>query len=224
MGVRNKSDKIFYEFIVLTLSNMIKLAEIVNDKNIELVIWDFDGVICKLDWTYPTPSSELLKELCSKINDIDKSIIKDDAEFIARKFPYPEINEVGVKYGRETQLEVKSLYLKREMASVDRAIAFHEVIELIKKTSKPQAIWSNNYSNTIEYLLEKNGIKDRIGVIVSIDKVILSKPDIEGFALIKNRYPNIKKENIVLIGDSLVSDKVAAENSAIRFFHYIGSN
>lgn len=200
---------------------MRKLSDYINNEKNDLIIWDFDGVIYDLDWYYPNHISDYFEILYSKINSIDRTIIKDKTEFIARLFPYPEINEVGVKYGREVQLDVKSLYLKREMTAVKRAIPNVEVIDFIKKLNKHQAIWSNNYSNTINYLLNKAGIKNKIEFIASFEKVILSKPNIEGFELIKANYPKINKGNILLVGDSLVSDKIAARDAGIKFFHYV---
>jgi HAD superfamily hydrolase (TIGR01549 family) len=200
---------------------MTELDKIINKEKIDLLIWDFDGVIYDLDWNYPNPSTGFVEQLYSKIAAIDKSIVKDKAEFIARKFPYPEINEIGIKHGREVQLEVKSLYLSREMSSADRAIPNPELIQFINKSQKHQVIWSNNYSDTINYLLNKAQIKDKIKLITSLDKVIMSKPNIEGFNLIKARFPLIKNENILLVGDSLISDKIAAQNSGIKFFRYI---
>lgn len=199
----------------------MKLKEFVDREHIELIIWDLDGVIYDLDWFYPESPDVFLEKLYSKINAIDRSVIIDRAEFFSRRFPYPEINQIGIKYGKDIQLEVKSLYLDREMSAVDRAIPHLDVLDIIKSISLPQIIWSNNYINTIEYLLKKGGIEDKIEYIVSLDKVILSKPDIEGFKLIQDHYPDIKKEHMLLVGDSLISDKVAASVCGIKFYQYI---
>lgn len=200
---------------------MTELTEFINKENIDLVVWDLDGVIFDLDWDYQETPQNFLQRLYNAIIKIDQSIIKDESEFIARLFPYPEINEIGIKYGKEAQLEVKSLYKDKEMFAIDRAFPHNDVIDFIKYLQKPQVIWSNNYSNTIEYLVKKAGIENNIEFIASLDKVILSKPDGEGFNLIQKQFPNIQKENMVIVGDSLKSDKVAAENSGIKFFHYI---
>jgi HAD superfamily hydrolase (TIGR01549 family) len=199
---------------------MDELSEYIIKEKIELVVWDFDGVVYKLEWRNPKSSIDLVKDLYSKINSIDPSIIIDKDEFLSRLFPYPEIDEVGVRHGKEVQLKLKSLYLEVETANTDRAIQHPEVVAFISKLQKPQVIWSNNYSNTINYLLTKAGIKDRIELIVSSDKVIMSKPNPEGFDLIRARYPEIKNENILLVGDSLFSDKMAAQNANINFFYY----
>ncbi len=199
---------------------MVTLEKLMNSAEVDLVIWDLDGVIYTLDWFYENSPAEFLALLADEITKIDVSIIKDRSEFLARRFPYPEINEVGMKYGKEAQLQVKSLYLHKEMAAIERAIPHPEVIEFIKHLNKPQAVWSNNYAKTIEYLLEKAGVANKIEVTASLDKVVLSKPDKEGFNLIQSHFPTIQPGRMVLVGDSLVSDKVAAVNAGIKFYHY----
>ncbi len=199
---------------------MNKLKSIIKDKSIELLVWDFDGVIFDMDWYYQGTPYDLLEDLYEKINAIDNSIISDRDEFVARLFPYPEINEVGIRHGKDKQLEVKAIFKKKEAAALDRAVANQEVIDFIKDQTLPQAIWSNNLSSTIEYLLVKAEIDDKINIVSTLDKVIMSKPDIEGFEIIRKEYPKVSKDKILMIGDSLRSDKVGAENVGIGFYHY----
>jgi HAD superfamily hydrolase (TIGR01549 family) len=141
-------------------------------------------------------------------------------KFVSRLYPYPEINEVGLKYGKKAQDRVKLLYKKKETDARDRAKPNKRVIDLIKQTKLPQTIWSNNLLSTISYLLKKAYISDKIQVVSSLDMVIQSKPNIEGFEIIRKHYPNIDKDKILLIGDSLISDKVSAQKANIGFYHY----
>jgi HAD superfamily hydrolase (TIGR01549 family) len=199
---------------------MNKLNSAINNNSIELIIWDFDGVVFDLDWNYQSSPSEFLEKLYKEINRIDDSIIKDKNEFISRLFPYPEINEVGIKHGKSIQDQVKSLYEEKEAEALHKAIPHPQVIDFIKKSSLPQSIWSNNLSSTIKYLLKEVGIDNKINYISSFEKVLQAKPHVEGFKIIKSEYPEIDKKNILFIGDSLISDKVAAKNTGINFYHY----
>lgn len=199
---------------------MNSLKRYLQDNLIKLVIWDFDGVIFDLNWNYKTTPHQFLELIYDEINSIDTTIVEDKDEFIKRLFPYPEINEVGIKYGQEAQMKIKSIYQEKESTAVDRANPIQEVIDFIKNLDTPQSVWSNNYSSTIEYLLIKSGINKKIENIASFDKVTLSKPNIEGFNIIKKTYPRINKENMLFVGDSLISDKIAADNTGIKFFHY----
>lgn len=199
---------------------MDKLTEFIEKNSIELVIWDFDGVIAFLDWNYKTTPEELLVDIYDRITAIDDSIVKDRSEFLTRLFPYPEINEVGIKHGREKQLKVKEVFEVKEASSIHRAKLNGEVVRFIDSLDIPQAIWSNNISKTIESVLETANIDDKISMVSSLDKVIRSKPDGEGFELIKNKFPEIKNNKIVFVGDSLISDKVAGKEVGINFWHY----
>ncbi|KKQ34887.1 MAG: hypothetical protein US52_C0043G0004 [candidate division WS6 bacterium GW2011_GWA2_37_6] len=199
---------------------MNNLKSTIETNSIKLLIWDFDGVIFDLDWNYQSTPAEFLTLLYEEINRIDNSIIKDKDEFIARLFPYPEMNEVGIKHGKEVQARVKSLYEAKESAALHRAVPNQQVIDFIRVSELPQSIWSNNLSSTIRQLLREAGIDEKIDQIASFEKVLLSKPHIEGFKIIKDAYPEIDLKNMLLVGDSLRSDKVAAENTGINFYYY----
>lgn len=199
---------------------MDELRKIINNRQIKLLIWDFDGVIFDLVWDFETSAKEFLAELYESINVIDSSIIEDKDDFIASLFPYPAINEVGIRHGKEVQDKVKALYERKESAAIHKAIPNQEAIDFIQKLELPQAIWSNNLSPTIKALLEEANIVDKISHLSTLDMVLESKPHIEGFKLIKDHYPDIRLENILFVGDSLRSDKIAAEKCGIGFWHY----
>jgi 3-deoxy-D-manno-octulosonate 8-phosphate phosphatase KdsC-like HAD superfamily phosphatase len=56
---------------------MEEILSIIKNNKIELLVWDFDGVIYDLDWNYNETPEEFLKNLYSAINEIDKNIISD---------------------------------------------------------------------------------------------------------------------------------------------------
>lgn len=199
---------------------MKKLKSIMHRQAIELIIWDFDKVIFELDWAYQNTPGEFLADMYEKIKEIDSTIVGDKNEFVTRKFPYPEINELGRKHGKQMQDQIKFLYKRKESKALIKAIPNSEVIGFIQESDVPQAIWSNNLSVTIEQALQQAGIHGKISVISSLDKVIKSKPHAEGFEIIRKKHPNIDRKNILMVGDSLRSDKVAAKNAGIGFYHY----
>ncbi len=201
-------------------SSLTALKQQIQKHNIKLVIYDFDGVIFDLCWNHQETPHGFLNDLYDAINKIDSSIIQNKTEFITRLFPYPEINEIGLKYGRAVQLQVKKLYQEKETAALDLAVPNQEIIQLIKTISLPQAVWSNNCASTIEYLLKQAAIDHKISAIASLDKVIRAKPQGEGLQLIKKIHPNINHQQILFVGDSLISDQAAARNTGIRFYHY----
>ncbi|HRN86177.1 MAG TPA: HAD-IA family hydrolase [Candidatus Dojkabacteria bacterium] len=199
-----------------------KLEKYIEKNNIEFIIWDFDLVIFKLDWTKGETSYEFLGRLYSVFNDVDPELILDKDEFIYRLFPYTEIDLYFRKYGKSSIQKVIELFKERELIALEYAKPNNEIINLIKSTDAniSHAIWSNNNYKTIEYLLEKSGIKEKFEIIASLDNVEYPKPDVSGFEIINEKFGKPNKERILMVGDSLRSDKVAAENSGIKFFHY----
>lgn len=199
-----------------------KLAEYIEKNNIEYVIWDFDLVIYKLDWTKGETSYEFLGRLYSIFNDVDPDLILNKDEFIFRLFPYTEIDLYSRKYGKSSVKKVIDLFKERELNALEYAEPNNEVIDFIKSsnTKVKHAIWSNNNYQTIDYLLEKSGIKDKFEIIATLDKVEYPKPDVSGFEIITKKFGNPDNNKILMVGDSLRSDKVAAENAGIKFFHY----
>ena len=199
-----------------------KLAAYIQKNNIEYVIWDFDLVIYKLDWTKGETSYEFLAKLYSFFNDVDSKLILDKEEFIYRLFPYTEIDLYSRKHGKSSVQKVIDLFKERELNALKYAKPNNEVINLIKSidTKIKHAIWSNNNYETITNLLEKSGIKDKFEIISTLDNVEFPKPDISGFRNIYKKFSNPEKSKILMVGDSLRSDKVAAQNAVIKFFHY----
>lgn len=199
---------------------MEELNKVIKDKNIELLIWDFDGVIFKMNWNYPNSVDYLLLEVFEAINKIDTTIIEDKEEFIIRQFPYPEINKVGIKHGIQKQNLVKKVLKKRELDALHLAEPNHEVIKFLRQTDLTSIIWSNNDSSVIKELVEKEGILPKFKDIIGLDKVLLSKPEREGFELIKSDFSKVDNSNILFIGDSIRSDQAAAISAGINFYHY----
>lgn len=199
-----------------------KLIKYIGENNIEYIIWDFDLVIYKLDWTKGETSYEFLARLYNVFNDVDPELILDKDEFIYRLFPYTEIDLYSRKYGKSSVQKVIDLFKERELNALEYAKPNNEVINLIKSTNTNilHAIWSNNNYKTIDYLLEKSDIKDKFEIIATLDNVEYPKPDISGFKNINKKFGNPDKKKILMVGDSLRSDKVAAENAGIQFFHY----
>ena len=198
-----------------------KLVQYIQKNNFKYIIWDFDLVIYKLDWSVGETSHDFLGRLYTIFNKVDPTLIQDKDEFIYRLFPYTEIDLYSRKHGRNAVQEVIDLFQKRELNGKDHAIPNAEVIDFIKSDKGiKHAIWSNNNLQTIEYLLKKSKILTRFETIATLDNVEYPKPDISGFEMIYDKFNKPDKKNILMVGDSLRSDKVGAQNAGIAFFHY----
>lgn len=201
------------------------LTEYLNKTSKQLLIWDFDLVIYKLDWVTTVPWDKYFERIYSLINNVDPTIIKDKQEFYQRKFPYPEIDKIGEIHGENALKTLKDSMYQREFAGLSKAIPNNIVIKFIQNSADKyqHAIWSNNFLPTIEYLLKQSELTENINFISTYDKVSFAKPNIEGFTLIENHFKHIPKSKMLMIGDSLRSDKAGAEIAGIDFFHFTES-
>ena len=202
-----------------------KLAKYIESNNFKYIVWDFDLVIYKLDWTKGETSYQFLERLYSVFHDIDPKLIQDKEEFINRLFPYTEIDLYSRKYGKSAVQKSIDLFQEREMNAIEYAIPNVDIIDFIKSSSEnlKHAVWSNNNLKTIEYLLEQSKMTNEFVTIASLDNVKYPKPDISGFEKISDKLNNPDRNKMLMVGDSLRSDKIAAQNAGISFFHFIKS-
>jgi len=207
---------------IMSQSLVNSLRNHIESTGKQLLIWDFDQTIFTLDWFSGESIHDFLERIYNSINKVNSSIIKDKNEFIERLFPYPEIDMLGVQSGQDARAIPVDVMNKKEMANIDSAKPENDVINFIQDTRDKynHVIWSNNTFESIKILLERVNLENIFSVIASLDILKRAKPDIEGFNKITKPFPNIAKESMLMIGDSLRSDKAAAENADIDFFHY----
>lgn len=78
-------------------------------------------------------------------------------------------------------------------------------------------IWTSNHTKTAQKVLEELSLLEKFKKIISKDTVTRMKPNGEGFKYIyDDRY---FKKDYLFLGNSLFSDKGAAEDAGIDFFH-----
>ncbi len=109
--------------------------------------------------------------------------------------------------GESSVQKVIDLFKERESNALKYAKPNKEIIELIRSTDKKinHAIWSNNNLETIDFLLEK------FEIIATSDNVEYPKPDVSGFKINDEKFGNPDKDRILMVEDSLRSDKVATK-------------
>ena len=83
-------------------------------------------------------------------------------------------------------------------------------------------IFSTKKEKYIRHALEKYNISDSFIEIIAKDNVPIPKPDPSGLSIIFSKNP-IKKEEIVIVGDSSIDEK-AALNAQLRFVQINHSN
>jgi phosphoglycolate phosphatase-like HAD superfamily hydrolase len=179
------------------------LDNILKDPTIKGVVFDFDGVIVDLfvDWV------GLKQKLKSKF-------------FLNREIRLNDIlAKVNKKLGSEGLKDAYNLVESYELKLPNKAIVNKNILGFlnncyIKKIKL--GILSNNMKKTINYFLDKLGVKNLFNIIVAKEDVQEYKPDSEGLKLIIDKW-KIDLDNIIFIGSD-ENDKICGERAGIKTF------
>ncbi len=170
----------------------------------DLLILDFDGTIGKLDVDWAALRSALHNHFLEKHNmDIDFTSYSGGASTV-----YERLGEVGKK-------EFNEIAYQFESQGVNGFKENEKCKSIMKEFLGPQVVWSSNQSSVIREVLQKFAIGKRIGLIVGKDQVNFTKPNSEGFLIIR-RYFDTAIPKILFIGNS-TSDENAAKNLGIDY-------
>lgn len=125
-------------------------------------------------------------------------------------------NELGVSYSGEKANEIYKKCLGNQSFFIDGAL--ETVKELYKKYNL--YIVSNGTAVVQDSRIEKAKLATYFKKIFISEKLGVNKPDARFFELCFKEMPGIKKEETVIVGDSLTSDMLGGENAGIRNIWY----
>lgn len=89
------------------------------------------------------------------------------------------------------------------------------VLKALKEKDYKIAIVSTKHDNQLEAILEKFQIRDLVDMIVGSNNVLTPKPAPDGILKVMQEM-NLRKEEILYVGDSIVDAKTA-ENAGVKF-------
>ena len=179
---------------------------------IKLIVFDVDGTLIDTDdiilatW----------KEVFSKFKD--ESFKYDDNLILT--FSGPTIKDTMSKYLPEYDFE----YMRDQYNEITRkyyeslARLFDgekEVLEQLHKDGYKLAVLTNKNRERTEYCLNKFNIFGLFDYVVSSDDVKETKPNPEGLLKILSNYKDIKKDEVIVIGDTDY-DYLTAKNDSIN--------
>ena len=193
------------------------LLETINDK--KAIIWDFDGVLCFLDWGYRKDINKLRNKLWQVLEKFDPKI-REKTNRIS-KYSYEHTDYIVKRYGQKALEKINPLYVEIESLILPTSIINDPLIYLIKNLDPDieHYIWSNNQGLSISKILKQTDILDMFKTVVSRDRVTLAKPDVGGFKIIQS-LTNIPKKDFLFVGDSENTDEIVAKKLNIDFFLY----
>lgn len=168
-------------------------------RNYRYVIFDFDGTICKLviDWVN-------LKSAISYQFGLNSGKLM---EMINHVYSNANIEEIK---------KLNSLIATFEQPNGISSYSDFNA-ELLNVRSKLFVV-SNNLTSTVEYVLRKEDVMNRVCMVIGIDKMKKSKPDPNSFSLILKVTNDKNKSDYLYVGDTEI-DKKYAEYCGIDFCH-----
>ncbi len=197
--------------------NLDGLRKILKTK--KAVIWDFDGVVCFLDWHRGEGLDQYKERLWRFLETFDPEIrnrFKSGMSYV-----YEHSDYISKTFGEEALDAINKFYLEKELTLIPFSVVNEQVVRFIKSLSAEveQYIWSNNQGPVIKSIMNKAGITDDVKMVVSRDMVKLAKPNTEGFEMIKSST-RIPLADFIFVGDREDADKAVADKLGLDFYLY----
>ena len=175
--------------------------------NIDLFIFDMDGILFDTETVYLEYGKKLLKELNYKVTDelVEKTtgLTNEEAkeiylEEIGRDFPYDEITLKVYNY----------IIDEAQKGNIALMTGAKEMLDFLSSRGKKMVMGTSADSFMANTLLESKGIKDYFSHIITADDVERGKPDPEVFLRGAGKM-NINPSKTMVFEDSINGVKAA---------------
>ncbi len=192
----------------------MKITKLLEEKKKKHLVFDFDGTIFNLDWTYGEPLEVYRSRIWDMVGEIDSDLPK---KFDKNSISYNLTDEAIRLHGERAKKKIYAFYKEKERTLIPTAMPVNEMIKFIRESNDlyNYYIWSSNVINTIETILDKYNLLIYFEKIIGRDSVDFAKPHPGGFEQI---YKGDEKSKYLMIGDSEFSDGGAAKNAGIEFY------
>lgn len=182
-------------------------------KNYRKYIFDLDYTLLIPDWS---KEDDYLKMSIPLEEQEDffkqKQAILNKYELEFPKYDFKTLSDFFKSYGFTVSEETISGWMIHNGETIKDEVAdgVVELLEFLKSEGKEIVILTSWFSGTQIPRLKRTGLYDYIDKIVAGEDAM--KPDLESFEL---AIGDTDKEDCLMIGDSVKSDKIGAENAGI---------
>lgn len=145
----------------------------------------------------------------------EKQLILNKYELEFPKYDFKTLSDYFKSYGFSVNEEViKGWMIHNGETIKDKVVdGVVELFEYLKANGKKIVILTSWFSGTQIPRLKRTGLYEYIDQIIAGEDAM--KPDLESFEL---AIGDTDKEDCIMIGDSIKSDKVGAENAEIDYY------
>ena len=182
-------------------------------RNYKKYIFDLDYTLLIPDWSKEDDflkKSIPLEEQDAFFNQKQSILNKYELEF--PRYDFSTLSDYFKSYGFTVSEETISGWMIHNGETIKDVVAdgVVELFDYLKSTGKDIVILTSWFSGTQIPRLKRTGLYYYIDKIVAGEDAM--KPDLESFEL---AIGDTNKEDCIMIGDSIKSDKVGAENAGI---------
>lgn len=185
-------------------------------KNYKRFIFDLDYTLLIPDWSR---EDDFLRRVIPLEEQEEffrqKQLILNRYELEFPRYDFKTLSNFFENYGFSVSEEVISgwMFHNGETIKAEVVGGVIELFKYLKKKNKDIIILTSWFSGTQTPRLKRTGLYEYIDQIIAGEDAM--KPDLESFEL---AIGNINKEDCIMIGDSIKSDKLGAENAGIDYY------
>jgi beta-phosphoglucomutase family hydrolase len=186
----------------------------VNNHNFEAVIFDMDGVLVNSESFYVEVEQKNFRQLGLTVSEEEHQTYQGTAtnrmwQLIKERHDVSQPVEELVEM---TNTLVTPYF--QSLEKIDPMPGVEKLIKKLKEKGTPLALASSSYSDVIEIILQKTGLKKYFEVVVDSQMAGSSKPEPDIFLLAAKKL-KVEPENCLVIEDS--KNGIAAAKAAEMF-------
>lgn len=185
-------------------------------KDYKKYIFDLDYTLLIPDWS---KEDDYLRK-CIPLEEQEeffkqKQDILNKYELEYPRYDFKTLSDYFKSYGFTVSEETISGWMIHNGEAIKDEVVegVRELFEYLKSHGKEIVILTSWFSGTQIPRLKKTGLYDYVDKIVAGEDAM--KPDLESFKL---AIGDTDKEDCIMVGDSIKSDKVGAENAGIDYY------
>lgn len=175
---------------------------------IDAILWDYDGTIVNSVPKNIDITKQILSVVAPRLTEdnlpehLKSEKLYHKANHQSRNWQDLYLNFYGMT--EKEMLEAGTLWTEYQLKNTTPVEMFPEIKQTICDISLPQGICSQNSSENIHQLLEKNNLSQKLNTIIGYDDIPSDKQKPSAFGGIKclnQIYGNSKNKTIIYVGD-----------------------
>lgn len=185
-------------------------------KNYKKYIFDLDYTLLIPDWS---KEDDFLRKSIPLEEQEEffgkKQLILNKYELEFPKYDFKTLSNYFKSYGFSVSEEVIEGWMIHNGETIKDQLVdgVIELFDYLKANNKDIVILTSWFSGTQILRLKRNGLYEYIDQIIAGEDAM--KPDLESFKL---AIEDTNKDDCIMIGDSIKSDKIGAENAGIDYY------